>query len=80
MPTQGCQKSVTHYCERGWVTRNSLIPLHLASVSSDKGWQSLLPGTLVLLVGSIGLMVTQTTEVNKNKDWIVDVGFSFCLF
>ena len=38
-----------------------------ASVSSDKEWQSLLPGTLVLLAGPIGLMVTQTTEFEKPK-------------
>ena len=61
--------SQLHY-ERGWATRNSLIPLPLASVISNKGWQSLSPGTLVLLAGPIGLMVTQATEFNKNKVWI----------
>ena len=61
--------SQLHY-ERGMATRNSLIPLPLASVGSDKGWQSLPPGTLVLLAGPIGLMVTQTAKANKNKDWI----------
>ena len=59
-----------HY-EREWATKNSLIPLPLPSVDSDKGWQSLSPGTLVLLAGPIGLMVTQTTKVNENKDWII---------
>ena len=53
--------------ERGWVTRNSLIPLPLASVSSNGGWQSLPPGTLVLLAGPIGLMGTQTTKFEKKK-------------
>ena len=52
------------------MTRNSLISLSLASVGSDKGWQSLPPDTLVLLAGPIGLMVIQTTEVNKNKGGI----------
>ena len=60
--------SQLHY--EGWATRNSLIPLPQASVRCDKGWQSLLPGTLVLLAGPIGLVVTQTTEVNENKAWI----------
>ena len=55
---------------RGWGIRDSLISLPLASVSSDKGWQSLSPGTLVLLAGPIGLMATQATELNKNKVWI----------
>ena len=50
--------------------RNSLIPLLLASVGPTKGQKSLPPGTLVCLAGHIGLMVTQTTEVNKNKGWI----------
>ena len=35
---------------REWGIRESLIPLPPASVSSDKEWWSLLPGTLVLLV------------------------------
>ena len=42
----------------------------LASVSSDKGQQSLLPGTLVPLAGHIGLKVIQATNFNKNKVWI----------
>ena len=29
-------------------------------------------GTLALLAGPIGMMVTQTTEVNKNKNWIAE--------
>ena len=40
-----------HY-ERGWANRKSMIPLPLASVGSDKGWQSLPPVTLVLLTGA----------------------------
>ena len=43
-----------------------------ASVASDEGWQSLPPGTLALLAGPIGLMVTQTTKFNKNKSWITE--------
>ena len=43
-----------------------------ASVGSDKGRQSLSPGTLALLAGLIGLMVTETTKVNKNKGWITE--------
>ena len=39
-------------------TRYSLISLPPASVSCDKGWQSLLPGTPVLLAGLFGLMAT----------------------
>ena len=42
----------------------SLLP---ASVSSNKKWQSLSQGTLVLLAGPIGLMATQETKFNKNK-------------
>ena len=49
------------------MTRNSLISLPLASVSSDEGWQSLSSGTLVLLAGPIGLMATQGTKFNKTK-------------
>ena len=49
------------------MTRNSLISLPPASVSFDKGWQSLLPGTLALLAGPIGLMVTQKIEFEKTK-------------
>ena len=45
-------------------------PLPLASVGSNKGQQSLPPGTLVLLAGPVGLMVTQATKFNKNKVWI----------
>ena len=63
--------SQIHY-ERGLVTRTSLITLPLASVSSDEGRQSLALGTVALLAGPIGLMVTQTTEVNKNKAWITE--------
>ena len=47
--------------------RNSLISLPLASVSSNKGWQSLSPGTLVLLAEPVGLMATQVIKFNKNK-------------
>ena len=68
-PRDTTNLSQLHY-ERGWVTRNSLIPLPLAFVGSSKGWQSLLPGILVLSARPIGLMVTQTTKVNKNKGWI----------
>ena len=68
-----------HICHnftlRGAGTRNSLIPLPLVSVSSDEGWQFLLPGTLVLLAGPIGLMVTQTTEVNKIKVGLQEVTY-----
>ena len=42
----------------------------LASVSSDKGAQSLLPDTLVLLARLIGLIVMQAMEFDKNKVWI----------
>ena len=52
---------------RRWGIRNSLISLPLASISSNKVWWSLSPGTLVLLASSIGLMATQATEFNKNK-------------
>ena len=65
-PWDATNLSKLHY-ERGWVTRNSLIPLPLASFSSNKGQQSLLPGTLVLLAGPIGLMVTQTTKLKKKQ-------------
>ena len=51
--------------ERGWVTRNSLVTLPPAFVGSDKGWQSLPPGTPALTAGTIGLMVTKTTEFEK---------------
>ena len=44
-----------------------MISLPLAFVSSDKEWWSLSPGTLVLLVGPIGLMVIQATKFDKNK-------------
>ena len=70
-PRDATNLSQLHY-KRGWVTRNSLISLPLASVSSDKGQQSLSPGTLVLLAGPVGLMVTQATEFNKNKVWIAE--------
>ena len=43
-----------------------------ASEGSDKGWQSLPPGTVALLAGPIGVIVTQTTEVNINKSWITE--------
>ena len=55
------------HCMRGWGTRNSMISLTLAYVSSDKGWQSLSPFTLVLLAGPIGLMATQATELTKTR-------------
>ena len=45
-------------------------PYSSASVGTDEGWQSLPLGPLALLAGPIGLMVTQTTEVNKNKRWV----------
>ena len=45
-------------------------PYSSASVSCDEGWQSLPLGILALLAGPIDLMVTQTTEVDKNKNWI----------
>ena len=41
-------------------------PYSSASVSTDEGWQSLPLGTLALLAGPIGLMIMQTTKVNKN--------------
>ena len=41
-------------------------PYSLVSEGTDKGWQSLPLGTLALLAGPIGLMVMQTTEVEKN--------------
>ena len=66
MPTQGCHKSVTTSLWVGWMTRISLITLPPASAGSNKGQQSLPLGTLALLVRPTGLMVTQTTEVNKN--------------
>ena len=56
--------------KRGWGTGNPLISLPPVCVGSNKGWQSLLPGTLVLLAGPIGLMDTQATKFNKNKVWI----------
>ena len=55
-----------HY-ERGWMTRNSLISLPLASVGSSKWWQSLLPAIPALLAGPIGLMATQATKFNKTR-------------
>ena len=58
--------SQLHY-ERGWTTRNSLITVPLASVGSNEGRQSLPAGTQALLAGPTGFMVTQTTEVSKNK-------------
>ena len=45
-------------------------PYSSASVGSNERWQSLPLGTLACLAGPIDLMVTQTTEVNKNKNWI----------
>ena len=54
------------------MTRKCQIPLPPASAGSDKGQQSLPPGTLALLAGPIGLMVTPTTEVNHNKGWIIE--------
>ena len=45
-------------------------PYSSASVSIDKGWQSLPLDTLALLAGLIGLMVMQATEVGKNKSWV----------
>ena len=68
-PRDATSLSQLHF-KRGWVTRNSLIPLPLASVGSNKGWQSLLPGTLDLLARPVGLMVTQASELNKNEVWI----------
>ena len=46
-------------------------PYSSASVGSDEGWQSLPLGTLALLAGPIGLIITHTIKVNKNKNWIV---------
>ena len=45
-----------------------LGPYFSASVSSDKEQQSLSLGTLALLAVPVGLMVTHTTKVNKNKN------------
>ena len=38
-----------------------------ASVGSKIGWESLPSGSLALLAGPVGLMVTQTTKFNKIK-------------
>ena len=58
--------SQLHYERGGWPgTPWSLSPL--ASIGSDKGQQSLSPGTLVLLAGSVGLMVTQATKFEKKQ-------------
>ena len=40
------------------------------SVGTDEEWQFLPLDTLTLMAGPIGLMVTQTTEINKNKNQI----------
>ena len=47
-----------------------LDPYSSAPVSTDEVWQALPLGTLALLAGSIGLMVMQTTKVNKNKSGV----------
>ena len=47
-----------------------------ASVDSDKGWQSMSPGILVLFTGPVGLMVTQPTKFNKNKVQITEKHWS----
>ena len=72
MPTQGHYKSVTTSLREGVGDQGPLDPLSSASVSSNKGWQCLPPGTLAILARPIGLMVTQTTEVNKNKGGITE--------
>ena len=59
------------YYERGWVNKNSLVPHPLASISSNKGQQSLPPGTLVLLAGLDGHSKqpnSQKTKVRSQKD------------
>ena len=63
-PRDATNLSQLHY-ERGWATRNYLISLSLAFVTSNKGQQSLLSGTLAPLAEPIGLMATQATEFNK---------------
>ena len=62
---------ICHSITMRWVGNQELTNLSpLASVSTNKGWQSLSPGTLVLLARPIGLIVTQATKFNKNKVWI----------
>ena len=72
MSTKGHHIFVTTSLREGVGDQELPDPSSSASVSSDKGRQSLPPGTLALLAGPIGLMLTQTTEVNKNKGWITE--------
>ena len=51
-----------HNAKGDWVCPD---PYLLASVSTDKVWQSLLSGTLVFVAGHINLMVTQAKEADK---------------
>ena len=69
LPTQGCHISVTTLLWEGVGIQGLPDTSYSASVSSNKGRQSLPPGTLALLTGPTDLMVTQTTKVNKNKGW-----------
>ena len=43
----------------------------LASADTNKGWQSLSTGTLVLLAGGIGLVVTQATKFSRDGIWLI---------
>ena len=52
---------------KGWRIRNSLISLLLASISSNKVWWVLSPGTLVFIAEHIGLVATLATESNKTE-------------
>ena len=54
------------------MTRDSMVPIPQPLSAPKKGWQSLPLGALALLAGPIGLMVTETTKVNKNKNWIAE--------
>ena len=60
------------FTKRGVGNQELPDPSSSVSVSSDKGRQSLPPGTLALLAGPIALMVTQTSKVTKTKGWITE--------
>ena len=56
--------SMCHGAEGDWVLPNLYL---LASISTDKVWQSLLLGTPISVAWHINLMITQAKKVDKNN-------------